>query len=151
MANAQNLSLIMTTLTTEILCSEAAIFSRIESQHAETSLYGVTDGKKIGTYLEQKFSSYLKQKYDFILGNSASGIDFPDLLIDIKVTSIKQPQSSCPFKSARQKIFGLGYSLLIFVYDKTDGVADLRYEFSFMEFLKPRLKLTFGYVQSLHS
>jgi hypothetical protein len=53
----------MTTLTTEILCSEAAIFSRIESQYAETSLYGVTDGKKIGTYLEQKFSSYLKQKY----------------------------------------------------------------------------------------
>ncbi len=38
----------------------------------------------------------------------------------MKVTSIKQPQSSCPFKSARQKIFGLGYSLLIFVYDKTD-------------------------------
>lgn len=31
-----------------------------------------------------------------------------------------QPQSSCPFKSARQKIFGLGYSLLIFVYSKTD-------------------------------
>ncbi len=29
--------------------------------------------------------------------------------------------------------------------------ADLRDEFSFMEFLKPRLKLTFGYVQSLHS
>lgn len=27
----------------------------------------------------------------------------------------------CPFKSARQKIFGLGYSLIIFVYDKTDN------------------------------
>ena len=40
--------------------------------------------------------------------------------MDIKVTSIKQPQSSCPFKSARQKIYGLGYSLLVFVYDKTD-------------------------------
>lgn len=53
-------------------------------------------------------------------GNSASGIDFPGLLVDIKVTSIKQPQSSCPFRSARQKIFGLGYSLLIFVYDKVD-------------------------------
>ena len=38
-----------------------------------------------------------------------------------KVRSIRQPQSSCPFKSARQKIFGLGYSLLIFVYDKTDN------------------------------
>jgi hypothetical protein len=31
------------------------------------------------------------------------------------------------------------------------GVADLRYESSFMEFLKPRLKLTFGYVQIWHS
>ena len=27
----------------------------------------------------------------------------------------------CPFKSARQKIFGLGYSLIIFVYEKTDN------------------------------
>ena len=39
----------------------------------------------------------------------------------MKVTSISQPQSSCPFKSARQKIYGLGYSLLIFVYEKTDS------------------------------
>lgn len=43
-----------------------------------------------------------------------------DILTDIKVTSIKQPQSSCPFKDARQKIFGLGYNLLVFVYEKTD-------------------------------
>ena len=27
---------------------------------------------------------------------------------------------SLPFESARQKIYGLGYSLLIFVYEKTD-------------------------------
>ena len=45
---------------------------------------------------------------------------FPGLFVDIKVTSAKQPQSSARFKSARQKIFGLGYSLLIFVYDKVD-------------------------------
>ncbi len=38
----------------------------------------------------------------------------------MKVTSVAQPQSSCPFKSARQKIFGLGYSLRVFVYEKTD-------------------------------
>ena len=38
----------------------------------------------------------------------------------MKVTSIRQPQSSCPFKSARQKIYGLGYNLLVFVYGKTD-------------------------------
>jgi hypothetical protein len=39
----------------------------------------------------------------------------------MKVTSIKQPQSSCPFKSARQKIFGLSYSFLVFVYEKIDN------------------------------
>jgi hypothetical protein len=111
----------MTILTIENLCAEALLFSAAESQHPEPLLYGVTDGKAIGTYLEQKFKLYLTQKYDFVQGNSASGIDFPELLVDIKVTSIKQPQSSCPFKSARQKIFGLGYALIIFVYEKTDN------------------------------
>ena len=43
--------------------------------------------------------------------------------MDIKVTSIKQPQSSCPFKSARQKIYGLGYHLIVFVYEKTDDAV----------------------------
>lgn len=42
----------------------------------------------------------------------------------MKVTSIKQPQSSCPFRSARQKIFGLGYSLIIFVYEKLDNAIN---------------------------
>jgi hypothetical protein len=111
----------MPILTVDTLCYEAAIFSAAESQHLEPILYGVTDGKAIGTYLEQKFRLYLQEKYEFIKGNSASGIDFPDLLVDVKVTSIRQPQSSCPFKSARQKIFGLGYSLMIFVYDKVDN------------------------------
>lgn len=111
----------MPILTAEILCLEAEIFSLTESQHPEPLLYGVTDGKAVGTYLEQKFRLYLKAKYDFIQGNSAIGLDFPGLLIDMKVTNIRQPQSSCPFKSARQKIFGLGYSLLIFVYDKVDN------------------------------
>ncbi|HAA30841.1 MAG TPA: restriction endonuclease [Cyanobacteria bacterium UBA8553] len=111
----------MPTLTVETLCSEAALFSAAESRHPEPLLYGVTDGKAVGTYLEQKFKLYLKGRYEFVEGNSASGIDFPGLLVDVKVTSIRQPQSSCPFKSARQKIFGLGYSLIIFVYDKTDN------------------------------
>ena len=110
----------MITLTVETLCSEATIFSAAESHHPEPLLYGVTDGKAVGTYLEKKFRLYLQSRYEFIAGNSASGTDFPGLLVDMKVTSIKQPQSSCPFKSARQKIFGLGYALLIFIYDKTD-------------------------------
>lgn len=108
-------------LTVEFLCIEAQLFSQNETYHAEKSLYGVTDGKAIGTYLEHKFKQHLAEKYSFRGGSSASGIDFPDILVDIKVTSVTQPQSSCPFKSARQKIWGLGYSLLIFVYEKSDN------------------------------
>ncbi|MFN9996807.1 MAG: restriction endonuclease [Pseudanabaena sp.] len=98
--------------------------NRYTSKDAEASLYGVTDGKAIGTYLEQKFRQYLKDKYDFVEGNSAIGINFLSLLVDMKVTSFRQPQSSCPFKSARQKIFGLGYGLIIFVYDKSDDSSN---------------------------
>jgi hypothetical protein len=83
----------------------------------------VTDGKAIGTYVEHKFKAFLASKYEFGSGNSAAGIDLPELGVDIKVTSITQPQSSCPFKAARQKIFGLGYALLVFVYEKHDDLA----------------------------
>lgn len=110
-------------LTIDLLCAEAMTFSDHESKHRELALFGVTDGKAVGTYLEHKFKLYLKNQYEFIEGNSANGIDFPGLGVDMKVTSIRQPQSSCPFKSARQKIFGLGYGLIVFVYDKADDAA----------------------------
>ena len=111
------------TLTIEILLREAASFSTAESAHDEPALFGVTDGKAVGTYLEHKFTAYLMDKYSFAGGNSASGIDIPSVNVDIKVTSIKQPQSSCPYKSARQKIYGLGYGLIVFVYEKSDDSA----------------------------
>jgi hypothetical protein len=103
------------------LVEEARAFAKAESAYAEPSLFGVTDGKAVGTYLELKFRKHLADRYTFERGNAAMGIDFPNLGVDMKVTSVKQPQSSCPFKSARQKIFGLGYSLLVFVYEKTDN------------------------------
>jgi len=110
-------------LTLETLKGEAKSFAALESDHKEPALYGVTDGKAVGTYFEHKFQAYLHDRYEYAEGSSASGIDFPELGVDMKVTSVKQPQSSCPFKSARQKIFGLGYSLLVFVYEKTDDPA----------------------------
>ena len=110
-------------LTIEVLKREARTFAERESTYKEPALYGVTDGKAIGTYFEHKFRAYIQERYAYEEGNSAKGIDFPDLGVDMKVTSVKQPQSSCPFKAARQKIYGLGYSLLVFVYDKTDNPA----------------------------
>lgn len=51
------------------------------------------------------------------------GLDLPSINTDIKVTSIKQPQSSCPYKDSKQKIFGLGYNLIVFVYQKNDDTT----------------------------
>ncbi|MBM4045365.1 MAG: restriction endonuclease [Planctomycetes bacterium] len=107
-------------LTVDLLIEEAKEFAQRESRHEERSLFGVTDGKAVGTYLEHKFQGVLQKKYTYAKGSSAKGIDFPKLGVDIKVTSIRLAQSSCPFKSASQKIYGLGYSLLVFVYDKKD-------------------------------
>ena len=86
-------------------------------------MFAITDGKAVGTFVEHLFQQQLEEQYDLIVGNSASGLDLPSVNTDIKVTSIKQPQSSCPFKDSKQKIFGLGYNLLLFVYKKHDDAV----------------------------
>jgi uncharacterized protein YfkK (UPF0435 family) len=110
------------TINSLITCAEA--FCEQESKISNKELFGVTDGKAVGTYIEHKFKDFLLSKYDLQIGSSARGIDFPttEINTDIKVTSIKQPQSSCTFENAEQKIFGLGYNLIVFVYDKLDNI-----------------------------
>lgn len=109
-------------LTIDELIESARRFCEIESCENHVELIGVTDGKAVGTYVEHKFQYFLQSQYIVDIGSSAKGIDLPgaEIQTDIKVTSITQPQSSCPFKNARQKIFGLGYNLLVFVYEKRD-------------------------------
>jgi hypothetical protein len=113
----------MPSLTIDDLLSSARSFVDSEPAIHDAALFGVTDGKAVGTYLEHRFQDFLKARYQYQRGNSASGIDFPELGVDMKTTSSRQPQSSCSFKSARQKIYGLGYSLLVFVYEKTDDAS----------------------------
>lgn len=108
------------TLTIESLIAEAEHFCSLNSGLYRSELFGVTDGKAIGTFIEHLFKQFLEERYELEVGNSANGLDLPSVNTDIKVTSIKQPQSSCPFKDSKQKIFGLGYNLLVFVYRKND-------------------------------
>ena len=108
-------------LTIPKLIEEAQYFCVAQSKIQHKELFGVTDGKAVGTLIEHKFQEHLSEIFELTVGSSAKGIDLPSVDVDIKVTSIKQPQSSCPFKDARQKIFGLGYNLLVFVYDKLDN------------------------------
>lgn len=108
-------------LTIDKLQREAGNYIQQLSQNEVEDLYGVTDGKAVGTFVEHEFQKRLHEKYDYKEGSSASGLDFPELEVDLKVTAITQPQSSCPFESAEQKVYGLGYHLLVLVYNKTDN------------------------------
>lgn len=50
----------MPALTLPHLLQEAARFARAQSLRANPALFGVTDGKAIGTYLEHEFRAYLR-------------------------------------------------------------------------------------------
>jgi hypothetical protein len=108
--------------TPKRVIQQAAIFAAKFSEVDHPTLRGATDGKAVGTYIERRFKEDLAKVgiIEAIEGNAAKGIDLPSFEIDIKVTSHRQPQSSSPFGSFKQKVEGLGYNLLLFVYDKVD-------------------------------
>ncbi len=109
-------------LTPQALFETAKNFCQEQSVLSHPQLTGVTDGKAVGTYIEQKFLASLSQQFEYQHGNSASGIDIPDprVMTDIKATLFSQPQSSSPFRNAEQKVYGLGYNILLFVYQRKD-------------------------------
>ena len=125
----------MTHLNLDLLKSSASSFGEVLSVEEIPDLFGVTDGKAVGTHVENAFHEYLEERFDFNRGNAARGIDFPAQNVDLKVTSIRQPQSSSPFRNAEQKVYGLGHHLLVFIYDKRDvqssrtAILDIRHVF----------------------
>ena len=116
---------------------EAKLFCEFMCKENHQVLIGVTDGKAVGTYVEHRFREYLNSKYEVAIGGSAKGIDLPgeNIQTDIKVTSVVQPQSSCPFQNTRQKIFGLGYNILVFVYEKQDTAESCALSFKYCTFI----------------
>ncbi|PQV62420.1 hypothetical protein B1R32_1373 [Abditibacterium utsteinense] len=107
-------------LSIETLKQEAKAFAALLSSQPIPELYGINDGKKVGTYVEIRLNDYLTDKFTYQHGSAANGVDIPELLVDVKATSKKQPQSSSPFRDSSQKVYGLGHHLLVFVYVKKD-------------------------------
>lgn len=138
-------------LTIDELIGAARQFCEFESSQNHVELIGVTDGKAVGTYVEHKFQALLQSQYRVEIGSSAKGIDLPsaDIQTDIKVTSITQPQSSCPFENARQKIFGLGYNLLVFVYEKCDTSDSCTLHFTHCAFIDKKRTADFTITRRL--
>ena len=126
----------MGVMTIQDMKIEAIKFGKIMSSENHSTLIGINDGKKVGTYIEHRFQEFVSKKYEINVGNSARGIDLPSVQTDIKSTSILNPQSSCPFRDARQKVFGLGYNLLVFVYEKKDTYNTCTLDFKCCTFIE---------------
>jgi hypothetical protein len=118
-------------LRSDPIIQQAKVFAEEFSSRLHPDLLGVTDGKAVGTYIELAFKTSLQGIgiIEATEGNAAKGIDLPSFNTDIKVTSVRQPQSSSPFASFKQKIEGLGYDLMLFVYSKLDEADECKVEF----------------------
>jgi len=64
-------TIVLPHITLDDLKREARDFATRESSHHEPLLFGVTDGKAIGTYFEHKFRRHLQTKFTFDEGSSA--------------------------------------------------------------------------------
>jgi hypothetical protein len=133
------------------LVDAAAEFAAEFSARPHPKLLGVTDGKAVGTYIETeiKLALHAAGIIDPNEGNAAKGIDLPTFGVDIKVTSTRKPQSSSPFVSFRQKIEGLGYDLLLFVYEKLDEAAECNVTFKAVRYIPAPLTGDFQTTQGL--
>jgi hypothetical protein len=135
----------------EVLLAQARSFAEDFSKIKHEVLLGVTDGKAVGTYIEAAFK--LRLLADGVIqeneGNAAKGIDLPSFNTDIKVTSVRQPQSSSPFATFKQKIEGLGYDLILFVYEKLDEAGECSVTFQAVRRIPARLTGDFITTQGL--
>lgn len=122
----------MEKLSIKGLVKAAEDFCMKEDGVYREELFAVTDGKKVGTIVEHLFQDFLSERYEMTVGSSANGLDLPSVNTDIKVTSIVQPQSSCPYKDSKQKIYGLGYNLIVFVYVKEDDTKQKKGKLNFL-------------------
>ncbi len=54
-------------LTIKDLINSANAFCEKETKYKNKELFGVTDGKAVGTYIEHKFKEFLNQNFDLIM------------------------------------------------------------------------------------
>lgn len=75
--------------------------------------------KRIGTYFEKELRKWFEEELGIVSdGSVAQGLDLPAFNLDVKTTSIAHPQSSSPFDDPGERITGVSYNILLFIYDK---------------------------------
>lgn len=97
--------------TVEAFCAD------IETRTVPENKSGTS--KQIGTYFEKELRNWFEEKHGLVSeGSVAEDLDLPAFNLDVKTTSNRQPQSSSTFDDPGERIIGVDYNILLFVYDK---------------------------------
>lgn len=105
-------------LTIETLIKEAEAFCERESNFGNKELFGVTDGKAVGTFIEHKFTNYLEKNYDVFIGSSADEIAMRDLAEEILRN--KPEQGYLTISNALQ--WRLQYGRIVKLTESVEGI-----------------------------
>jgi len=80
-----------------------------------------TDGKSLGMYIEKLLKAEISRFLGIAIGgSSAAGVDIPELALNTKATSDRQPQSSEPFHSVYDRVLGAKYDIVVCIYNGTE-------------------------------
>jgi hypothetical protein len=84
----------------------------------QTGIPPKSDGKSLGTCIEKLLKAEISRKLQInVTGSAAAGVDIPELSLNTKATSDKQPQSSEPFDSPYERVLGSKYDILACIYN----------------------------------
>ena len=93
----------------------------------KTGIPARTDGKSLGTCVEKLLKAEISRSLGVQLtGSAAAGVDIPELSLNTKATSDRQPQSSEPFDSPYERVLGAKYDILVCVYNGAEFLAAQR-------------------------
>lgn len=93
----------------------------------QTGIPPKTDGKSLGTCIEKLLKAEISRTLGVKLtGSAAAGVDIPELALNTKATSNRQPQSSEPFDSPYERVLGAKYDILACIYNGNEFLRSER-------------------------
>lgn len=112
-------------LSIESLITEAEQFCKINSGVYKPELFGITDGKAVGTFVEHLFKDHLEKRYDLTIGNSADGLDIPcdDVSLYKMAGEILDNPPQIGYLTISNALqWRLHYSRIVALSDNIDGI-----------------------------